>query len=230
MDRNQLFETNAAIVKALAQAASKYCPKAHMLVISNPVNSMVPIICEVFRNANVYDKHKLFGVTTLDVVRAKTFIAELKEIAPKDILVNVIGGHSGETMVPVLSAVPGVKFTPQEGDAITKRIKEGGTEIVNAKQGAGSATLSMAYAGAHFANRLVSALNGKTGVIECAMVESNASPGIPFFTTPVELGIHGVRYVHPIGPLNAYEKKFLEDAKVQLMKDIQAGIEYAQKA
>jgi len=50
-----------------------------------------------------------------------------------------------------------------------------------------------------------------------------------FFATPVELGIHGVRYVHPIGILNAYEKKNLDDAKVQLLKDIQAGVDFAQK-
>lgn len=44
-------------------------------MISNPVNSTVPIAAEVFKKANTYDEKKLFGVTTLDVVRAKTFYA-----------------------------------------------------------------------------------------------------------------------------------------------------------
>lgn len=44
-------------------------------MISNPVNSTVPIAAEVFKSKGVYDERKLFGVTTLDVVRAKTFYA-----------------------------------------------------------------------------------------------------------------------------------------------------------
>lgn len=44
-------------------------------VISNPVNSTVPIAAEVFKKAGTFDEKKLFGVTTLDVVRAKTFYA-----------------------------------------------------------------------------------------------------------------------------------------------------------
>jgi hypothetical protein len=44
-------------------------------MISNPVNSTVPIAAEVFKKAGTYDEKKLFGVTTLDVVRAKTFYA-----------------------------------------------------------------------------------------------------------------------------------------------------------
>lgn len=46
-----------------------------MNMISNPVNSTVPIAAEVFKKAGTYNEKKLFGVTTLDVVRAKTFYA-----------------------------------------------------------------------------------------------------------------------------------------------------------
>lgn len=49
--------------------------QAIVSVISNPVNSTVPIAAEVFKKAGTYDERKLFGVTTLDVVRAKTFYA-----------------------------------------------------------------------------------------------------------------------------------------------------------
>lgn len=41
-------------------------------MISNPVNSTVPIAAEILKSKGVYDKKKLFGVTTLDVVRQAT--------------------------------------------------------------------------------------------------------------------------------------------------------------
>jgi malate dehydrogenase len=44
-------------------------------MISNPVNSTVLIAAQVFKKAGTYDEKKLFGVTTLDVARAKTFYA-----------------------------------------------------------------------------------------------------------------------------------------------------------
>ncbi len=55
----------------------------------------------------------------------------------------VIGGHSGVTILPLLSQVPGVSFTEQEVADLTKRIQNAGTEVVEAKAGGGSATLSM---------------------------------------------------------------------------------------
>ena len=52
-------------------------------MISNPVNSTVPIAAEVFKQKGTYDPKRLFGVTTLDVVRARTFLAHKKGIAVK---------------------------------------------------------------------------------------------------------------------------------------------------
>ena len=78
MTRDDLFNINASIVRDLAAAAAAVCPKALIGIISNPVNSTVPIASEVFKKAGVYDPNRIFGVTTLDVVRANTFIAELK--------------------------------------------------------------------------------------------------------------------------------------------------------
>jgi malate dehydrogenase len=52
----------------------------------------------------------LFGVTTLDVVRAARFVSELKNTDPEEEAVPVIGGHSGVTIVPLLSQI-GHKFT-----------------------------------------------------------------------------------------------------------------------
>jgi len=58
-------------------------------------------------------------------------------------------------------AEPAVKLTDAERDALTNRIMFGGDEVVKAKAGGGSATLSMAYAGAEFADSVMSALDGK---------------------------------------------------------------------
>jgi len=66
MDRDALFNTNASIVADLVGACAKYCPTAHLLVISNPVNSTVPIAAGILKKAGVYDPKRLFGVTTLD--------------------------------------------------------------------------------------------------------------------------------------------------------------------
>ena len=77
-------------------------------IISNPVNSTVPIAAEVFKAAGTYDPKKLMGVTTLDVVRANTFVAEAKGLDVKDVDVPVVGGHAGTTILPLLSQV-----TPQ---------------------------------------------------------------------------------------------------------------------
>lgn len=94
------------------------------------VNSTVPIAAEVLKKAGVYDPKRLFGVSTLDVVRANTFIAEAKGIDPKDVNVPVIGGHSGVTIIPVLSQCkPSVSFPQDQVAALTVRIQEAGTEV-----------------------------------------------------------------------------------------------------
>ena len=123
MTRDDLFNTNASIVRDLAAAIARVSPKAHVLVISNPVNSTVPIAAEVLKKANVFDPKKLFGVTTLDVVRAETFVAEIVgEKNPGNLTIPVIGGHSGETIVPLFSLAKPTPNIPQDKlDALTYR-------------------------------------------------------------------------------------------------------------
>ena len=149
MTRDDLFKINAGIVSGLITGCANFCPKAFILVISNPVNSTVPIAAEVLKSHNVFDPKKLFGVTTLDVVRAETFVAEITgEKDPSKLTIPVIGGHSGETIVPLFSqAKPKVNISADKLDTLVNRVQFGGDEVVKAKDGAGSATLSMAYAG-----------------------------------------------------------------------------------
>ena len=97
------------------------------LIIANPVNSTVPIFAEVLKNHKVYNKSKLFGVTTLDVVRANTFVREnQKSNVRTDVSVPVIGGHAGTTILPLLSQVAGAKFSEADITALTFRIQFGG--------------------------------------------------------------------------------------------------------
>lgn len=69
------------------------------------MNSTVPIASEVLKAAGVYNPNKLIGVTTLDVVRANTFVSEAKGLDLKEVDVPVIGGHAGKTILPLLSQV-----------------------------------------------------------------------------------------------------------------------------
>uniref|UniRef100_A0A452ZZ98 Malate dehydrogenase n=1 Tax=Aegilops tauschii subsp. strangulata TaxID=200361 RepID=A0A452ZZ98_AEGTS len=145
MTRDDLFKINAGIVKGLCTAIARHCPNALVNMISNPVNSTVPIAAEVFKKAGTYDEKKLFGVTTLDVVRAKTFYAGKANVPVTGVNVPVVGGHAGITILPLFSqATPASNALSHEDlVALTKRTQDGGTEVVEAKAGKGSATLSM---------------------------------------------------------------------------------------
>ncbi|GJP38845.1 hypothetical protein CLOM_g23252 [Closterium sp. NIES-68] len=149
-------------------------PKAWINIITNPVNSTVPIISEVLKSKGVWDPRKLFGMTTLDVVRANTFLAELKGLRLIDMDVPLIGGHAGATILLLVSkAKPAVMLTEDEAAKLTVRIQNASTEVVEAKAGAGSATLSMAYAAARFAESCMRAMDGNPDVFECTYVTSD---------------------------------------------------------
>ncbi len=226
MDRADLFNINAGIIKSLAEKIAITCPKACVGIITNPVNTTVPIFAEVLKKADVYDKRKLFGVTTLDIIRSETFIAELKGKDPLTVKVPVIGGHSGVTILPLLSQVEGVEFSDEEIASLTDRIQNAGTEVVKAKAGGGSATLSMGQAACRFGLSLVKALQGEQGIVECAYVEGNGEH-TQFFAQPVKLGKEGVEEVLDYGKLSDYEKAAVEGMLDTLNTDIAKGVEFA---
>lgn len=229
MTRDDLFNINAGIVRTLCEGVSKCCPNALVALISNPVNSTVPIAAEVFKKAATFDPKRLLGVTTLDVVRANTFVAEVLGVDPREVNVPVVGGHSGVTILPLLSQVkPPCSFTQEEIEYLTNRIQNGGTEVVEAKAGAGSATLSMAYAAAKFADACLRGLRGDAGVVECSYVTSQVTE-LPFFATKVRLGRTGAEEIFPLGPLNEYERAGLEKAKKELAESIQKGVSFIKK-
>jgi len=220
MTRDDLFNTNASIVETLVTGCAQHCPGAVIAIVSNPVNSTVPIAAEVLKKHGVYDPTKLCGVTTLDVCRANTFVAENQNTDVNATDVTVIGGHAGITILPLLSQVAGASFSDADRDALTKRIQFGGDEVVQAKAGAGSATLSMAYAAYIFTENVLKAKGGEE-TTQCAYVQSDVTDA-EFFSSPVTFGKDGIKEVHGFGTLSDYEQgwfdKMMPDLKAQIAK------------
>merc|ERR1712137_233886 len=100
--RDDLFKINANIAKEVVEACAKHCPNAVVALIVNPVNSVVPAMAELYKKKGL-DPKKIVDVTTLDVVRANKFVAEIQNVDPDDVEVPVIGGHAGVTIMPVFS-------------------------------------------------------------------------------------------------------------------------------
>jgi len=240
MTRDDLFKINAGIVHDLAVGIATAAPRAFVLVISNPVNSTVPIVAEVFKKQGIFDPRRVFGVTTLDVVRSSTFVAEVIGDLSKspDIVVPVVGGHSGVTIVPLLSQsshpLPASVDT-ERLEALTNRIQFGGDEVVKAKDGTGSATLSMAYAGAEFATKVIRALAGEKGLVAPSYVHLDADReggatvrreigrDLDYFSTNVEIGPNGVERIIPLGNLSDYERQLIAAAVPELATNIEKG-------
>ena len=228
MTRDDLFNINAGIVATLITGVARYCPTAIIAIISNPVNSTVPIAAEILKREGVYDPRRLFGVMTLDVVRARTFVAQAAGAPPGAVDVPVVGGHAGVTILPLISqATPRVSLPDETVKALTVRIQDAGTEVVQAKAGTGSATLSMAYAASRFAASCLAALAGAAGVVECAFVECHDAPGgAPFYARRVELSPEGVGAYLPIGPLSAAEAEGVRKAHGELVAQIEKGVAF----
>jgi malate dehydrogenase len=177
------------------------------------------------------EKPSVFGVTTLDTIRTKTFVGELKGVDPAQVDVQVVGGHSGPTIVPILSGVNGgsLSFTEAETSALVQRIQYGGDEVVKAKAGAGSATLSMAFAAREFYRSVVAAMDGAKpaadSVRPIAFVKTDKyEPG--YFAAQIDLDRNGLKAVHGLPNLNEHEKKLLAVAINDLKKDVQKGVDF----
>ncbi|ODQ65295.1 malate dehydrogenase, NAD-dependent [Nadsonia fulvescens var. elongata DSM 6958] len=252
MTRDDLFKINAGIVYDLINGVAQFCPKAFVLVISNPVNSMVPIACEVLKRHKVFDPARVFGVTTLDTVRAQTFTASLLESTasnskfdPSQIAVPVVGGHSGDTIVPLLSLAQPAQdlqlsstISHQQRSDLIHRIQFGGDEVVQAKDGMGSATLSMAYAGYRFAEAVLRAtVGGESSIVEASYVYLPGIPkggvavrdrvGLDYFAMPIRLGPHGVEeVVNLLDKIDEYEVGLINIAQKGLKTSIEKGVSF----
>merc|ERR1712232_884147 len=226
MTRDDLFNINAGIAKGIVESCAKFCPQAVLGLIVNPVNSIVPAMAELYIKKGL-DPLKVIGVTTLDIVRANKFVSEATGKPVSDIQIPVVGGHAGKSILPLFSQDQiGATLTAEQTAALDVRTQDGGTEVVDAKAGKGSATLSMAYAGARFGYAVLNGLSG-TPTTECAYVQSSVVPELPYFSSKVTFGVNGVEKVHELGTMSDHEKARFEVVKKQLKGEIDKGMEYA---
>lgn len=250
MTRADLFNINASIIRDLVANIGRTAPNAAILIISNPVNATVPIAAEVLKKLGVFNPKKLFGVTTLDSVRAETFLGELIKEDPSSLKgkLSVIGGHSGDTIVPLINIDKSIASKVQaissaDYKAFVHRVQFGGDEVVKAKNGAGSATLSMAYAGYRFAETVIESLQGTSS--SAAVPDSSYIylPGVPngeklknklnvdFFSVPVFLKNGEINsYIDPFTGLQVTsdEKALVDVALKGLQASIVQGTNFVQ--
>ena len=227
MTRDDLFKVNAGIIMDLVRTTASGLDKSPCFcIVTNPVNSTVPIAAETLKKMGIYDKNKLFGVTMLDGLRATRFINEKRNPLLVE-SVPVVGGHSGSTIVPIFSQIQGdLGLSVDQWEALVKRVQEAGTEVVNAKAGKGSATLSMAEAGARFALYIVSGLIGKSNPIIYAYVDTDGCHRLPYLAMPVVVNKNGIARRLPIGKMLPSEQKLFEVAERDLQKNIENGVSF----
>jgi malate dehydrogenase len=132
MSRDDLLNTNAGIVKQVAEQIKRTSPSAILIVVSNPLD----VMCYVAKQVSGFPRERVLGMAgVLDTARYRGFLAEALDVSVRDIQAMVLGGH-GDTMVPLISytSVSGIPITQlidkAKLDAIVDRTRNGGAEIV----------------------------------------------------------------------------------------------------
>ena len=109
MSRDDLMNTNAGIVKSVAENVARTSPNAILIIVSNPLD----VMCYVAKQASGFPRERVLGMAgVLDTARYRAFLAEALDISVRDIQAMVLGGH-GDTMVPLISytTVSGIPIT-----------------------------------------------------------------------------------------------------------------------
>lgn len=132
MSRDDLLNTNAGIVKQVAEQLKRSSPNAVIIMVSNPLDVMSYVALKV----SGFPRERVLGMAgVLDTARYRSFIAEELDVSVRDIQAMVLGGH-GDTMVPLISytSVSGIPITQliasDKLEAIVQRTRTGGAEIV----------------------------------------------------------------------------------------------------
>ncbi|MDG6027800.1 MAG: malate dehydrogenase [Candidatus Brocadia sp.] len=208
MSRDDLLKTNAGIVKEVVENVVKTSPNAILIVVSNPLDAMTYVAHKISR----FPKHRVIGMAgVLDAARFCTFIAMELKVSVENIHACVLGGH-GDTMVPLTryTTVAGVsveELIPKPRlEAIVKRTREGGAEIVNLLK-TGSAFYAPSAAVAEMAEAI---MKDKKKILPCAVLcEGEYGINGLFVGVPVKLGEKGIEQIFEI-KLNAEESAALE--------------------
>ena len=209
MSRDDLLNTNAAIVKSVTEQVVKFSPGSILIIVSNPLDAM----CQVALQTSKFPKNRVIGMAgILDSSRMRTFIADALKVSTENVHAMVLGGH-GDTMVPLprFSTVAGIPITElmskEQIDAINTRTCNGGAEIVKLLK-----TGSAYYAPAAAAVEMVAAiLLDKNKVVPCAAyLEGEYGVSGIFVGVPVKLGAKGI--------VEILQLKLTEDEKAALLK------------
>lgn len=209
IDKDDFFQENAQVVYELMQQCALHCPSAKTVIITEPINSIVPVAAEVFKTAGIFKPNRLFGVVTLDVVRANSILGQYKNINPRHINCTVAGGHTDGTCVPVFSqCIPNLDLTVDECYDLSVQVNDASWGPVRSKE-FGESSVSMGYAGARFVYSLIRATRGEDNVMECAFVPTD-SKLIKYFTSNLILGVDGFERSAGISKLTKFEKSILK--------------------
>ena len=194
MSREDLLRTNVDIVKSVAQEIRKVAPKAIVIVVSNPLDTM----CYVMKEVLGAPRERVIGMAgVLDTARYRSFIAERLDVSVEDIQAMVLGGH-GDTMVPLVSyttiaGIPVSQFLKQdELDRIVERTRGGGAEIVSYLK-----TGSAYYAPSAAAVQMVeSIVRDRKRILPCAAwLDGEYGMKGVFLGVPCKLGARGMEQV-----------------------------------
>ncbi|KOB78221.1 putative mitochondrial malate dehydrogenase isoform 1 [Operophtera brumata] len=215
------LQENTYFIKNIAPKISKCEPLPFLGIVTEPVNSMVPMAAEIMRNHGNFDGKKLFGITAIDALRAQCLYAAENNLSPCECFVPVIGGHSDKTIVPLLSqAIPRINMNDQLIQEFTLRIRKCEDIVSKAKKG-WSPTLSISYSVLVFVRGILEALEGNPSRVN-AYIENNDF-GTSYFSGLVSVNQNGVGEMQRYTDLSKYEVNLLERTIEQLRKDITKG-------
>ncbi|HEU4403568.1 MAG TPA: malate dehydrogenase [Candidatus Polarisedimenticolia bacterium] len=208
MSRDDLLQKNFEIVKSVTEQVARHSPKAILIVVSNPLDAMAYTALKV----SGFPRERVLGMAgVLDSARMRFFMAEALGVSIENTHAFVLGGH-GDTMVPLprYSTVAGIPITellpPETIEAIVKRTRDGGIEVVNLLK-SGSAY----YAPASSIVQMVEAiLLDQHRILPCAVsLDGEYGYRDLFLGVPARLGAPGLEKVLEIR-LSAEEKAALD--------------------
>lgn len=226
LDFKCMFRPNAHIIYELTTAFARICPRAFLAIATNPLNSIVPVSCDVLHRRRVFDERRVFGITSVDVMRTNVATARIIGVKAEKVKVPVIGGHSDKTIVPVLSRCdPSASFEPDEITDVTNYVQTASENLVKASR-PGTLSMCSAFAIARFIISLARALRNEPNIIECAYVRSNLYSSLKYLVTPLKLSPVGIESNLGIPPLSEYEECILQNASLLIKQDIQLGEEF----
>ncbi len=220
MSRDDLLKTNATIVSSVAKESLKYSPDAVFIVVSNPLDVMTYLAQQV----TGLPANRVIGMAgVLDSARMRFFIAEALNVSVQDVTTFVLGGH-GDSMVPLArySSVAGIPLTDllpaDKIEAINKRTREGGIEIVNHLQ-TGSAFYAPASSSADMVDAIIR--DRKRVLPCCAYLTGQYGIKDLYVGVPVKLGASGVEQIMEIKLTEAEAaelKRSADDVKANIEK------------